>query len=90
MPDDLPSHFKLYNVYFLVPRLTGKVTLIGKRMQTEMGRWDLGKIPAASGLHAINQVWAAVPHLGPALLDGEGKAIRSHKIRIKQLQVEEA
>lgn len=86
---DIPAHFKIYNVFFKVPRSTGKVTLRGNQMQVEMSRWDLGRIPAASGLHAVNQVWDAVPHVGPALLDASGNPIRSRTIRKRELCVEE-
>ena len=86
---DIPAHWKLYNIYMLVPRDTGKVTLIAGRIQTVPGRWDFGKMPGASGLHAIKQVWDNLPHRGPALLDAQGSPSRYRTISRRDLLAEE-
>lgn len=93
MPDepdtDIPAHFKLYNIYMEVPRALGKVTLRGGEIQAETSRWDFGRMPAASGLHAVKLVWDNIPHRGPALLDAAGNPTRYRTISRRDLRFEE-
>lgn len=88
-PSDIPAHWKFYRIYMLVPRQLGMVVTNGENVRCDIGVWEFGKMPAATGLHAINTFWASIAHVGPALLDAEGKPIRKKKIKKSELLVEE-
>lgn len=89
-PTDIPPHWKFYRVYIFVPRQVGMVSLKGGKIQTDVGVYEFGKVPAASEVHAIKLVWDNVSHFAPALLDANGNPLSKRRIDRSELRVAEA
>lgn len=91
--DGIPPHWKIYLLWMEVPRRTGTEKMVstgkGISVATQPGRYEFGKIPAAGPLHAINEYWRVVSHMGPALLDIDGKIVLKAKLKKTQIRAEE-
>lgn len=71
------------------PRELGMVQLRGEKLQVDLGVYEFGIMPAASDVHAKNVVWNTIRHVGPALLDANGKIKLKRKITMADLVVVE-